>query len=37
MAPKLSGHQVNATALAIKEFIERINGYLALQKSWSRR
>lgn len=32
MAPMLSGHQVNASALAIKEFIDRINGYLALQK-----
>ena len=32
MPPMLAGQQVNPRALAIKEFIDRINGYLALQK-----
>lgn len=32
MAPMLAGQQVNPQALAIKEFTDRIKGYVALQK-----
>jgi len=32
MPPMLAGQEVNPRAQAIKEFIDRINGYLALQK-----